>query len=429
MDTNSCRYIVSFDVESLFTNVPTNETIEIILNEVYKGEVTIFHDLTPEELEKLLRICTQESHFQFNGKYYDQLDGVAMGSPLGPLFANAFMGDFERKHMSRLRELGVKQWWRYVDDIFASVGSSEEADKILEYINHQHPNIKFTVEHEANYKLPFLDTCVVRKRNCYNTTIYRKKTFTGVYLNWTSLTARRYKIGLIKCLAERIWRIVSDETERLVEIEKLKLILAKNEYPAEVIDNTISKFIEKKKRNTTPVATVEKMKRFLKLPYVNRKCEDYAYRLKELVESNYTQVDFNVAFQAPMTIGKLFPFKDNIKTTEERSMVIYEVKCSTCGATYIGKTERILYYRIREHQDEKKSKTSACKLHIKANPGHRVDFENVEILDSADNDLKLRIKELLHILTRKPELNKQLGSQSSFEIKTLLIQAYPQFRS
>ena len=177
-----------------------------------------------------------------------------------------------------------------------------------------------------------------------------------------------------------------------------------------------------------PVQTVDKMKRFLKLPYVNRKCEDYAFRLKQLVESHYTQVNFNVAFQAPMTIGKMFPFKDNIKKIEERSMVIYKLKCS-CGATYIGKTERILYYGINEHQDEKKDPNSACKQHIRANPDHRIDFKNIEVLDSAENDLKLRIKELLHILTRKPELNKQLGSQSSFEIKTLLIQVYPQFRS
>ena len=145
------------------------------------------------------------------------------------------------------------------------------------------------------------------------------------------------------------------------------------------------------------------MKRFLKLPYVNRMCEDYAFRLKQLVESQYTQVDFNVAFQAPMTIGKMFPFKDNIKKVEERSMVIYKLKCS-CGTTYIGKTERILYYRINEHQDEKKDPNS-------------------------NERGPQRIKELLHILTRKPELNKQLGSQSSFEIKTLLIQVYPQFRS
>ena len=129
-----------------------------------------------------------------------------------------------------------------------------------------------------------------------------------------------------------------------------------------------------------------------------------------------------------MTIGKLFPFKDNIKRVDEWSMVVYELKCS-CGATYIGKTERILCHRIKEHRDEKPSNPSACKKHIEKEPTHRIDFENVEILDSADNGLKLRIKELLHILTRKPELNKQLGSQSSYEIKTLLIQAYPQFRS
>ena len=67
-----------------------------------------------------------------------------------PLFANVFMGAFERKHMSRLNELGVKHWWRYVDDIFASVSNKEEANTILEYINQQHPNIKFTVEHELN---------------------------------------------------------------------------------------------------------------------------------------------------------------------------------------------------------------------------------------------------------------------------------------
>ena len=52
-----------------------------------------------------------------------------------------------------------------------------------------------------------------------------------------------------------------------------------------------------------------------------------------------------------------------------------------------------------------------------------------QILDSAENDTKLRIKELLHILSHRPELNKQLGTQSSYEIKTLIIQAYPQFRS
>jgi hypothetical protein len=87
---------------------------------------------------------------------------------------------------------------------------------------------------------------------------------------------------------------------------------------------------------------------FLKLPYVIRKCEDFAFRLKALVNEIFPKVEFNVAFQAPMTIGKMFPFKDKIKNVMEQSMVVYSFTCK-CGAEYIGKTERILHYRVKEH--------------------------------------------------------------------------------
>ena len=56
-------------------------------------------------IKKLLIICTQESHFQFNNEFFDQVDGVSMGSPLGPLFANIFMADFENKQMEKLKQL------------------------------------------------------------------------------------------------------------------------------------------------------------------------------------------------------------------------------------------------------------------------------------------------------------------------------------
>ena len=155
-------------------------------------------------MRSFLEICTKESHFQFNNAFYDQVDGVAMGSPLGPLFANIFMCEFERKHMAELKKLGVKRWLRYVDDIFATFANKEDAEKVLEFINKQHPNIKFTVEHEKDQQLAFLDVMVKRNSHEYYTSLYRKPTFTGVYLNWTSLTARKYKIGLIKCLLDRI---------------------------------------------------------------------------------------------------------------------------------------------------------------------------------------------------------------------------------
>ncbi len=59
---------------------------------------------------------------------------------------------------------------------------------------------------------------------------------------------------------------------------------------------------------------------------------------------------------------------------------------------------------------------------------HRIDYENAQIIDTASSDLKLRVKELLHILKTEPSLNKQLKAQSDFDIKTLIVQAYPQFR-
>ncbi len=82
---------------------------------------------------------------------------------------------------------------------------------------------------------------------------------------------------------------------------------------------------------------------------------------------------------------------------------------------------RILTHRIKEH---KTIKTSACKQHIEKNPSHVFNYDDVEVLDNAETEFKLRIKELLHILKRKPILNKQLGTNSKYEIKTILIRAY-----
>ena len=427
LDTYVDNFMLSFGVESLFTNIPTLETIEIILKLAYPRNTKYFHGLLKEELKHLLIVCTQQSHFQFNNEYFDQTDGISMGSPLGSLFAKAFMVDFEKIHMKKLKELGVKKWLRYVDDIFATLDKPDAAKAILQFLNTRHPNIKFTIEKEGEKErntLPFLDTRVIRNVDKYITSVYHKPTFTGVYLNWKSLTARKYKIGLINCLLNRIWRICTTQKHRDEEVAKLKLILAKNEYPDEIITKTIDKYISRITLPAQPKVAKE-FKRFLVLPFVNRKAEDFAVRLKTLVEDNYTQVDFNVAFKSPNTIGNMFPFKDRTKDIEKQSLVVYKINCKTCQTEYIGKTERILTHRMSEHA---KSTKSACYQHIVDNIGHQMDYDNIKVIDRASSDFKLRMKELLHILKTKPELNKQLNSQSQYEIKTLIITAYEQHK-
>jgi hypothetical protein len=345
------------------------------------------------------------------------------------------MTHFERTHADKLKELDVTTWLRYVDDVFATLRDSERADEILQFLNQQHPNIRFTIEHELNGRLAFLDTSVYRGLTTFHTTLYRKKTFTGVYLNWTSLTSKRYKISLIYCLLDRIWKICSEVEARETEIKNLRQILAQNDYPEHVVEREINKFIEKRSQQQSTTnenrgqqeqPSDASQTRFIVLPFVSQKAEGFAKRLKGLVNKYYPNINFNVAFKTPDEIGKHFPYKDKVGTTKSRSLVVYRIKCGHegCDASYIGKTERILHHRIKEHMA---NSSSACHQHEKTHPGHRLCYDDVEILDSADSNFKLECKELLHIVQNKPSLNRQLGSQSNYNIKTLIIAAYPQY--
>ena len=140
----------------------------------------------------------------FNNKLYKQVDGASMGIKVAPIISNIFMDHFECKHMEELINLGVKIWWRYVDDTFIIIKNKEQAEKILEFLNKQHETIKFTMEKENNNTLNFLDVKIKRgSDNSISTSTYRKPTFTGVMLNWNSLTSIKYKKGLIRCLLDR----------------------------------------------------------------------------------------------------------------------------------------------------------------------------------------------------------------------------------
>ena len=101
LDFNEADILVSYDVSALFTNVPQEETIQILANKAFT-RINWFNEthnlnITQDDLVELLRVATEHQLFQFNGSLYEQIDGVAMGSPLGPLMANTFMCSIEEK--------------------------------------------------------------------------------------------------------------------------------------------------------------------------------------------------------------------------------------------------------------------------------------------------------------------------------------------
>ena len=223
---------------------------------------------------------------------------------------------------------------------------------------------------------------------------------------------------------DRIWKICTFETDRKSEVETLKTILTRNDYPPEIVNQEIARYLQNKatpQQSDKPTKERAPEKRFIVLPFVHRKADDFAVRLKNLVCNNFPQVDFNAAFTAPCTISDLFPFKDQIKKVEEMSKVVYKLRCETCGAEYIGKTRFILAKRIYQH---KISEESAIRQHLQRNNSHIFDFSKVQVIDRTESDYMLKLLELQHIIKEKPLLNKQLNSQSNYEIKTLIIAAY-----
>ena len=173
----------------------------------------------------------------FNGNYYKQLDGVAMGSPLGPALANAFLCHHERKW---LRECPVTYapifYKRYVGDIFVLLKSESQVNNLLFYLNSKHKNIRFTCEIEKDRYLAFLDINVYRGNNKFETSVHRKLTFSGVYTNYKSFIATEYKSSLIATLLYRSFTIVSDYHKLHEEIVKLTSVLRQNGYPTRFLD-------------------------------------------------------------------------------------------------------------------------------------------------------------------------------------------------
>ena len=148
LDLNG-RMMFTLDVSSLFTNVPVAETVDYICEFSTLSKQDIGMLVTA--LEELLLKCTLNVQFLFDNNLYRQLDGVAMGSPLGPLLANIFMGKLEATQLSHQIN-SLTYYKRYVDDIFAVASDQANLSTLMHAVN---PSIKCTLE-EKSGSLPFL---------------------------------------------------------------------------------------------------------------------------------------------------------------------------------------------------------------------------------------------------------------------------------
>ena len=101
--------------------------------------------LTKDEVMQLLKLVLENCVFSFQGNFFKQLHGAAMGSPCSPVVANIYMEYFEDMALGPELPLPIKEWKRYVDDVFSIIPKGQ-CDTMLQYLNSIDPDIKFTVE-------------------------------------------------------------------------------------------------------------------------------------------------------------------------------------------------------------------------------------------------------------------------------------------
>ena len=105
-------------------------------------------------MKEMLTLCTKNANFTYNRKIFVQTDGVAMGSPLGPVLADIFMTELDKTLLPNIYILYIKFWRRYVDDTisYVKIGSIKH---ILSLLNSFDENIQSILKSDNKGTLPF----------------------------------------------------------------------------------------------------------------------------------------------------------------------------------------------------------------------------------------------------------------------------------
>ena len=424
-------YMVSFDVKSLFTNVPLAETIDICTKALYEDDTNL--KLRKASFIRLMNLATSAIEFSFDGHMYRQIDGVAMGSPLGPTLANIIMGYLEEQYF--LNNQKPLMYVRYVDDCFIVFRNKQECDEMFEAFNNLHQSIKFTQEAEINNSLPFLDVRVTRNDDKFLTSVFRKNTFTGQYINFQSYCTKRRKVNLIRTLCDRAMKLCS-ATYLDDEIKTIVTLMQDNGFPENLVQRTIQQRLQTKATKSDPMFGPDLHTIAIKLPFLGSKSHQIDKNLNKMVKECYNSARPRVIFTSRSNFTPAT--KDHIPLFNQ-SKVIYRFQCH-CGNDYVGKTSRRLVDRVKEHvptcvrrfladpHDQRAadtplvnaSKRSSIAKHLLdkfATCGSRYSDDQFRILRRCRTDFQLSVSEAVLILTLQPTL----CVQQKFDFITSLI--------
>ena len=411
--------LASLDVESLFTNVPVNDTIEIILDTLYNSKVGAAPpSISKGTMKTLLEICTVETPFESQEKIYLQTNGVSMGSPLGPLFADFYMSHIENSLLSRNLASNPRFYKRYVDDRFVVFRNKSHLGVFKRRFHHESV-LRLTHEIMSGNKFHFLDIAMeLQPSGKFSTKVYIKPTDKGVYFDFSSAIPREYKKSVVKSLVERAYKCSSSWEAMHLELNRIRSAMANNNFPQKLVDSTIknklSNLMDKTKRENVDVNIYTELHNLQTYQKDKHLLKSIAGTHCKVLEAN--SIVNVVPYFKSRKLSSFFSTRRKLDDAEKTNLV-YQFNCSHegCNASYIGYTRKSLKARVTQHNTDKASSIFKHKFEIHEN--EEIHCNDFQILHQDNSKQALMIAEALLIKSEKPSINIQMGNTSSHILK------------
>ena len=355
--------MLSLDVKSLFTNVPVVGAISCLECRLHEFH---YSDIEIREILSLTKLCVENTAFVFNGSFYTQTDGLAMGNPLSPILCDIYMHYFEEVLLSKFN---FKCWLRYVDDTFVLVDKNFDRSQLLSLVNSIDPCIQFTHEEESNNKLSFLDVLVSKNGSVFSTSVFRKPFSVSMPPHVNSSHPWQQKVSAFYSYTYRALRLCSDPQSLKSEVAFLKSLAVYRGYNPSIIDVALRKF-NKPVHESTLHSKVFNSKNVVILPFYSR----LSYKISRIL----SRFGFRIVFKPVNKVCFPLP-KDPIPSFDRWG--VYRIPCE-CGLAYVSQTKRALKLRVGEHK-RYVSKQEVSKSSISEhswNAGHVFQFDNIKIL-------------------------------------------------
>ena len=400
---------ISFDVKSLFTNVPLDVTLDFLKRKL--PTLGIDFDVPVECLLELVELCLKNPCFEFGKKIYVQSFGTGMGNPLSCVLANLFLEHVESELLPLYTGVPPIFWKRYVDDCLSLVSEDFDLNHFLNFINSLYPSLKFTFEWSENGKIPFLDILIYNCNDHLKFDVFRKKTNSESYLHYFSYASETIKSGIAQSLFLRAYRICDKEYLQK-EIDHIKTSLKKLAYPEKVLNKALKR-AKKTHFCTNKKVVLDENKKMIKLPY-NKNLE----KIKRPLSNINTRLVFTYENKLTHILCK------NKPKNCQCDMGVYEIPCRTCGKIYVGESGRDLEKRIKEHKIDIKNANEKNGMFVHVRDfDHPIDFKNARIVYPSSSVRRRHLVESA-LIDKHQKIDNCVNLNKGFAYSNTLVSKY-----